>query len=105
MDPVDLPCHHGKFVFLSKPRTLVTPDASAIIEVDVVLTTLVFRRQKNEPIVFCGAFVDVLADDRIHRVPYLHAVDGALVAAAQDRALDACAEHDVEPPTERRGAP
>ena len=102
MIPVDPPCLDGKYVFLSKPRTLQTLDGSVTVEVDVVLTTLVFRR-KDDPIAFCGAFVDVWHDDRVTRVPYVHVVDGALVSQAQARALDACAEHDVEPPTERKG--
>lgn len=104
MSGLDLPCLDGKYVFLSKPRTLVTPDASVIAEVDVVVTTLVFRRQKDAPIAYCGAFVDVWHDERVTRVPYVHEVHGALVAAAQDRAFVACVEHDAEPVTERRGA-
>lgn len=105
MDPVDLPCPRGKVVFLSKPRTQQNLDGSVTAEVDVVLMTLVFRRNPDEPIAFCGAFVDVWTDDRVTRVTYVHEVDGALVSRAQDRALDACAEFDVEPQTERKGAP
>lgn len=100
MIPVDPPCLDGKFVFLSKSRVQVNLDQSMTIEVDVVLATLVFRR-KDDLTAFCGAFVDVWHDDRVTRVPYVHDVDGALVSQAQDRALDACAEHDVEPQTER----
>ncbi len=106
MSGLDLTCLDGKYVFLAKPRTLVHPDGSVTCEVDVVLTTLVFRRNLDAPIAYCGAFVDVWHDERVHRVPYVHEVDGALVSRAQDRALDACALHDREPVTERRkGAP
>lgn len=103
MSALDPPRLDGKYVFLSKPRTLVNPDGSVTAEVDVVLTTLVFRRNTNAPIAFCGAFVDVWHDDRVTRVPYVHEVHGALVSQAQDRAFVACAEYDGEPPTQRRG--
>ena len=105
MIPLDPPCQDGKYVFLSKPRVQVYLDESMTTEVDVVVATLVFRRRTNEPIAYSGAFVDVWIDDRVTRVPYVHEVHGALVAQAQDRAIDACAEHDREPQTERRGAP
>jgi len=101
MPAVDPSHDSGKYLYLSKPRTLVNPDQSVTTEVDVVLTTLVFRRQKDAPIAYSGAFVDVWIDDRVTRVPYLYEVHGALVAQAQDRALDACAAYDVEPQTER----
>lgn len=105
MHALDLPCLDGKVVSLSKPRTLPNPDGSVTCEVDVVLATLVFRRQKDAPIIFCGAFCDVWHDERVTRVPYVHAVDGALVSQAQDRAFVACVEDDGEPVTERKGAP
>lgn len=101
MIPLDPPCLDGKYVFLSKPRTQQNLDESVTCEVDVVLTTLVFRRQKDAPIAYSGAFVDVWIDDRVTRVPYVHEVHGTLVSQAQDRALDACAAYDVEPQTER----
>ncbi len=106
MSALEPPCHDGKYVFLSKPRTLVNLDGSVTAEVDVVLTTLVFRRNPDEPIVFVGPYRDTMRGDRVHRAPYPHDVAAELVQQAQDRALDACSAHDAEPPTERRkGAP
>ena len=108
MDPVDLPCLDGKDVFLSKPRILVNLDESLIVEIDAdldVKVTLVFRRRTNEPIKFVGPYRDTKHGDRVRRARYPHEVPTELVQQAQDRALDACAAHDVEPPTERKGAP
>ena len=101
MSALDPPCHDGKFVFLSKPRILRDLDESLIVEVDIVQTTIVFRRRDNA-IAYQGAFVDVTHDDRVHRVKYVHDVDAELVTQAQDRALDACAAYDGEPQTERK---
>ena len=103
MDPVDLTCLHGKSVFLSKPRILRDLDESLIVEVDVVQTTIVFRRK--DAIAFVGAYRDVTHDDRVHRARYEHDVPAEVLTLARDRALDACAAYDGEPPTERKGAP
>lgn len=108
MHALDLPCLDGKVVFPSKPRTLPNPDGSLTVEIDLdldVKVTLVFRRPPNGAIEFIGPFRDTSRHDRVHRAPYPHDVDAELVQQAQDRALDACAEHDVEPQTEPRGAP
>ena len=102
MDPVDLTCLDGKHVFLSKPRTLVNLDESLIVEIDVVVTTLVFRRK--DAIEYRGAYRDTYHGDRVHRARYEHDVPADVLSVATQRALDACALHDVEPPTERRGA-
>lgn len=104
MSALEPPCLDGKGVFLSKPRVLVNLDESLIVEVDVVLTTLVFRR-KQGAIDYRGAFRDTKHGDRVHRAQYVHELPDKLVSLAKDRAIDACAEHDREPPTERRGAP
>ena len=107
MNPVDLPCPRGKVVSLSKPRTLPNPDGSLTVEVDLdldVQVTLVFRRPPNGAIEFVGPFRDTSRHDRVHRAPYPHDVDAELVQQGQDRALDACAMHDREPQTERKGA-
>lgn len=103
MSALDPTCQDGKFVFLSKPRILRDLDESLIVEVDVVQTTIVFRRK--DAIEFCGSYRDVTHDDRVHRVRYEHDVPAEVLTLARDRALDACAAYDVEPPTERRGAP
>lgn len=108
MHGLDLPCLDGKEVFLSKPRILVNLDESLTVEIDLdldVKVTLVFRRRTNEPIEYSGPFRDTSRHDRVHRARYPHDVAAELVRQAQDRALDACAEHDREPQTERRGAP
>jgi hypothetical protein len=105
MDPVESICPSDKLVSLSKPRSRTNPDGALVVEVDAYLdntVTLVFTR-KDAPIAFCGAFRDVLRDDRVHRVPYVHELPEGVLSLARDRAIDACAEHDREPPTERRG--
>ena len=104
MPALDPPCLDGKTVFLSKPRILVNLDESLIVEVDVVITTLVFRR-KDDALDYRGAFRDTTHDGRVHRARYVHELPGDVLSLARDRALDACAEHDGEPPTQRRGAP
>jgi hypothetical protein len=40
----------------------------------------------------------------VRRMPYAHELPESVLSIAKDRAMDACAEHDREPPTERRGA-
>lgn len=107
MHALDLPCLDGKVVSLSKPRTLPNPDGSLTVEIDLhldVQVTLVFRRPPNGAIEFIGPFRDTSRHDRVHRAPYPHDVDAELVQQAQDTALDACALHDREPQTERKGA-
>lgn len=107
MSALDPPCPRGKEVFLSKPRVLVNLDESLIVDVDVMVEdgaiTLVFRRKQDTAIEYCGAFRGTSHDDRVHRVRYVHELPVDLLTLARDRALDACAEHDAEPLTERRG--
>lgn len=106
MSALDPPCLDGKEVFLSKPRILHNLDESLIVEIDAdldVKVTLVFRRRTNEPIEFVGPYRDTKHGDRVHRARYPHDVAAELVQQARDRAIDACAEHDGEPLTQRRG--
>jgi len=102
MPGLDPPCLDGKEVFLSKPKILVNLDESLIVEVDVVITTLVFRR-KQGAIDYRGAFRDSMHGDRVHRVRYAHELPESVLSLARDRVIDACAEHEGEPQTERRG--
>jgi hypothetical protein len=85
-------------------RTRVNPDGVLIVEIDVELdmrVTFVFTR-KDGPIVFCGAFCDyMLPDERVMRVRYAGLVPDVVLSLAKERALDACANHDAEPPTLR----
>lgn len=103
MDHIESICPSDKLVSLSKPRILPNLDKTLIVEVDVVLTTLVFRR-KDDAIEYHGAYRDTCHDGRVRRTPYAHELPESMLSLARDRALDACADHDREPPTERRGA-
>jgi hypothetical protein len=99
MSALDPPCIDGKEVSLSKPRVRQNHDGTLDVEIDLdTNVTLLFSRNAG-PLVFCGAF------HREHREPYAHEVPADVLSVARDRAIDACAQHDVEPPTERKGAP
>ena len=47
MDHIESICPSDKLVSLSKPRILPNLDKTLIVEVDVVLTTLVFQRKDD----------------------------------------------------------
>jgi hypothetical protein len=86
-------------------RTRVNPDGTLVIEVDIELdvkVTFVFER-KDGPIVFSRALCDyTLPDGRVFPVWYGGIVPDVVLSLATERALDACAEHDAEPVTERK---
>jgi len=109
MSALDPPCLRGKDVCHSKPRCRKNPDGTLVVEIDLaldVIVTFTFSR-KDGPLVFGGAFCDYpLREGRVCRVRYGGEVHDVLVTVATNLALDACAEFDGEPATERepRGA-
>lgn len=85
-------------------RTRVNPDGALVVEIDVELdvkVTLVFER-KDGPIVYRGALCEYPLSDRVVRVVYGGDVPAIVLSLAKDRALEACAEHDAEPETQRK---
>lgn len=85
-------------------RAKTNDDSALVIEVDVdldVLVTLVFVRA-NGPLSYRGALCEHrLRDGRVARVMYAGDVPAKTLRLAKDRAIDACAEHDRAPTTER----
>lgn len=84
-------------------RTRVKPDGTLVVEVDVdldVKVTLVFERQ-NGPLTYRGALCEYALADRVVRVMYGGDVPAIVISSAKDRALEACAEFDNAPDTER----
>lgn len=84
-------------------RTRIDPDGTLVVEVDVdldVKVTLVFER-KDGPLVYRGALTEYPLGDHVARVMYAGDVPAVVIAMAKERALDACAEFDKAPNTDR----
>jgi hypothetical protein len=84
-------------------RAKKNPDGTLVIEVDVdldVKVTLVFER-KDGPLVYRGALREYPLTDRVVRVVYAGNVPAIVISIAKDQAIDACAEFDKTPDTDR----
>lgn len=86
-------------------RTKTNLDGVFVVEVDIVLdvpVTFVFTRE-NGPLVYdrCTAAV-VISTGQTIRALYAGNVPDIVLSLAREMALDACAEHDAEPVTERK---
>lgn len=85
-------------------RTKTNPDGVFVVEVDIMLdvpVTFVFTR-KNGPLVYdrCTAAI-VISTGQTIRAMYAGNVPDVVLSLAREMALDACAEHDNAPDTDR----
>jgi hypothetical protein len=89
---------------MSPARTRSNDEGALVVEVDIeleVLVTFIFVRQDG-PLVFRGTSCDyALSGGNVVRVMYAGEIPAVVLSLAKDRALDACAEFDREPDTQR----
>jgi hypothetical protein len=85
-------------------RTRTNDEGALVVEVDIELevpVTFIFVRQDG-PLLFRGTSCDyALSDGKVVRVMYAGEIPAVVLSLAKDRALDACAEHDKAPDTDR----